>query len=91
MMNSDPAAPPSSSMSHAVQRHRDIMQDYNRDFNRTKVRPNVLSYAFRPLNVVKRPTPKPRSTKRTYWITSGATSSQYLLHTHSILPHAEPN
>ncbi|KAG9048830.1 hypothetical protein FS837_011913 [Tulasnella sp. UAMH 9824] len=32
----DATSPPSQSMLHAVQRHRDVLQDYTRDFARTK-------------------------------------------------------
>ncbi|KAG8941046.1 hypothetical protein FRC04_004825, partial [Tulasnella sp. 424] len=32
----DATSPPSQSMLHAVQRHRDVLQDYTRDFGRTK-------------------------------------------------------
>ncbi|KIO24177.1 hypothetical protein M407DRAFT_103123 [Tulasnella calospora MUT 4182] len=32
----DTTSPPSQSMLHAVQRHRDVLQDYTRDFARTK-------------------------------------------------------
>jgi hypothetical protein len=28
---------PSSSMMHAVQRHKDVLEDYRRDYGRTKV------------------------------------------------------
>lgn len=33
----DPDETPSSSMVHAVQRHREVLGDYKRDFNQTKV------------------------------------------------------
>ena len=36
-MLNDPLAPPSQSILHAVQRHRDALQDYTRDFHRAKV------------------------------------------------------
>lgn len=32
-----PSQPPSSSMQHAAQRHRDNLDDYRRDFLRTRV------------------------------------------------------
>ena len=33
----DPENPPTQSMLHAVQRHRDVLEDYKVDFKRTKV------------------------------------------------------
>lgn len=42
----DPDAPPSQSTLHAVQRHRDILQDYLRDFAQTRVRPSFLPTMF---------------------------------------------
>jgi len=35
-MLNEPLAPPSQSILHAVQRHRDALQDYTRDFHRAK-------------------------------------------------------
>ena len=32
----DPENPPTQGMLHAVQRHRDVMEDYKVDFKRTK-------------------------------------------------------
>ena len=32
----DPAGPPSTSQLHAVQRHREVLQDFTRDFRRSK-------------------------------------------------------
>jgi hypothetical protein len=32
----DPENPPTQSMLHAVQRHRDVLEDYKMDFKRTK-------------------------------------------------------
>ena len=38
----DPENPPTQSMLHAVQRHRDVMEDYKVDFKRTKAGVCVL-------------------------------------------------
>lgn len=35
-MLNDPNAPPSASQMHAVQRHREVLTDFERDFHRTK-------------------------------------------------------
>lgn len=37
-LSSDPDQPPSQSMLRAIQRHRDVYQDYVRELRRTKVR-----------------------------------------------------
>lgn len=36
-LSNDSANPPSQSMFRAIQRHRDVYQDYSREFKRTKV------------------------------------------------------
>jgi hypothetical protein len=36
-LTNDAGNPPSQSMSRAIQRHRDVYQDYARELNRTKV------------------------------------------------------
>lgn len=36
-LSSDPDQPPSQSMLRAIQRHRDVYQDYVRELRRTKV------------------------------------------------------
>ena len=38
----DPENPPTQSMLHAVQRHRDVLEDYKVDFKRTKARVCLL-------------------------------------------------
>lgn len=41
----DPESPPSQSMTRTIQRHREVLSDYERDYTRTKVRemfPSVL-------------------------------------------------
>lgn len=37
VLSNDPDSPPSQSMQRAIQRHRDVYQDYTRELKRTKV------------------------------------------------------
>jgi Golgi SNAP receptor complex protein 1 len=37
VLAADPDSPPSQSMTRAIQRHRDVYQDYARELRRTKV------------------------------------------------------
>lgn len=41
-LSSDPDTPPSQSMLRAIQRHREVYQDYSRELKRTKVRLHIL-------------------------------------------------
>lgn len=69
----DAISPPSQSMLHAVQRHRDVLQDYTRDFARTKVSWNDTLFStdcVDPTHYDGRITCKQLWTKRIYSETS---------------------
>jgi len=44
----DPENPPTQSMLHAVQRHRDVLEDYKVDFKRTKACVCLLWNSYTP-------------------------------------------
>lgn len=49
----DPENPPTQSMLHAVQRHRDVLEDYKVDFKRTKVCACLLCIGYRALHSIQ--------------------------------------